>query len=35
MFPASIIAGSMGLEKKTYFEIAEPARQAPAVNFGS
>lgn len=35
MFPASIIAGNMGLEKKTYFEIAEPARQAPSVNFGS
>jgi len=34
MFPASIIAGSMGLEKKPYFEVSESAKTAPVVNFG-
>jgi LemA protein len=33
MFPASIIAGSMGLEKQDYFEIDEAARTAPKVSF--
>lgn len=33
MFPASIIAGSMGLEKQDYFEIDEAARTAPEVSF--
>ncbi len=33
MFPASIIASSMGLEKKDYFEVSETARQAPKVEF--
>lgn len=33
MFPASIIAGSMGFEKQDYFEIADAARTAPKVSF--
>lgn len=33
MFPGSIIASSMGLEKKDYFEVAESAKQAPKVEF--
>ncbi len=33
LFPGSIIAGNMGLEKKPYFEIAETARTAPKVVF--
>ncbi len=33
MFPGSIIASSMGLEKKDYFEISEAAKQAPKVEF--
>lgn len=35
MFPGSIIAGSMGFEKRDYFEIDETARENPAVDFGS
>ncbi|MGC9313246.1 MAG: LemA family protein [Sediminispirochaetaceae bacterium] len=35
MFPASIIAGSLGLEKKDYFEIDESARDNPQVDFSS
>lgn len=35
MFPASFIAGSLGLEKKDYFEIEETARDVPEVNFDS
>lgn len=34
-FPGSMIAGSMGFEKRDYFEIEETARTAPKVNFGS
>ena len=33
MFPASIVAGNMGFEKKSYFEIADSARTAPQVQF--
>jgi LemA protein len=33
-FPGSTIAGSMGFEKRDYFEIDESARIAPKVNFG-
>ena len=33
MFPASIIASSMALEKQDYFEVAESAKQAPKVEF--
>ena len=33
MFPASIIASSMALEKKDYFEVSESAKQAPKVEF--
>ncbi len=33
MFPASIVAGSMGMEKKDYFQIEESARTAPKVSF--
>ncbi len=33
MFPGSIIAGAMGLEKKPYFEISQEAREAPKVSF--
>ena len=32
-FPQSIIAGMMNAEARTYFEIAESARQAPVVDF--
>ncbi len=32
-FPASIIANQMGFEKKSYFEIAESAREVPKVSF--
>ncbi len=35
MFPSSIIAGNMGLEKKEYFEVSETAKEVPKVNFGS
>lgn len=35
MFPSSIIAGNMGLEKKPYFEVSDAAKEAPKVNFGS
>ncbi len=35
MFPGSIIAGSMGYEKRDYFEIEESARTVPTVNFDS
>lgn len=34
MFPTSIIAGNLGLEKQTYFEISEAARKTPKVDFG-
>jgi LemA protein len=33
-FPGSTIAGSMGFEKRDYFEIDESAKIAPKVNFG-
>ncbi len=33
MFPATIVAGSMGLEKQDYFEIADGVKDAPVVNF--
>ena len=33
MFPGSVIAGSMGLEKKVYFEISASAKEAPKVEF--
>jgi LemA protein len=32
-FPGSMIASSMGFEKRDYFEIEESARTAPRVNF--
>ncbi|MCL2792028.1 MAG: LemA family protein [Spirochaetaceae bacterium] len=32
-FPANIIAGHLGLERKPYFEIPEAAREAPVVSF--
>lgn len=35
MFPASIIAGSLGMEKRDYFEIDESARDNPQVDFSS
>lgn len=35
MFPSNMIAGSMGLEQRDYFEIEESARSAPKVDFGS
>jgi LemA protein len=35
MFPGSIIAGSMGYEKRDYFEIDDSARTVPTVDFGS
>ncbi len=35
MFPANIIAGSMGLEQRDYFEIEESARSNPQVDFSS
>jgi LemA protein len=34
-FPASIVAGMLGFEKKEYFEIEERAREVPEVDFGS
>ena len=34
MFPASAIAGSLGMEKREYFEIDESARSTPKVDFG-
>ena len=34
MFPSSIIAGSLGLEMREYFEIDESARSTPKVDFG-
>jgi len=33
MYPGSIIAGSLGMEKRSYFEIPDEARSAPAVSF--
>ncbi len=33
MFPANIVAGTLGLEKQDYFEIADEVRDAPVVNF--
>jgi LemA protein len=33
MFPASFVAGAMGLESLDYFEIDEVARSAPEVSF--
>jgi len=33
VFPGSVIAGSMGFEKKEYFEVAEPAKAVPKVEF--
>lgn len=35
MFPGSIIANMMGMEKQPYFEIEESARDVPEVDFGS
>jgi len=35
MFPGSIIANMMGMEKQPYFEIEESAREVPDVDFGS
>lgn len=32
-FPASIVAGQLGLEKRPYFEAEEAAQQAPKVKF--
>jgi LemA protein len=33
VFPGSVVAGSMGLEKQDYFEIEQGARTAPKVSF--
>ena len=33
-FPASVVAGMFGFEKRAYFEAAAGAEQAPTVNFG-
>ena len=33
VFPSSIVAGNMGFEKKSYFEIADSARAVPQVQF--
>ncbi len=33
-FPASMVAGMFGFEKRAYFEATAGAEQAPAVNFG-
>ncbi|MCF7942750.1 MAG: LemA family protein [Spirochaetia bacterium] len=33
VFPGSVVAGSMGLEKQDYFEIEQEARTAPKVSF--
>ena len=35
MFPGSIIAGMLGMEKRDYFEIEESAREVPEVDFDS
>jgi len=35
MFPGSIIAGMLGMEKQDYFEIEESARDVPEVDFDS
>ncbi len=35
MFPTSIIANSLGMEKQPYFEISEEARETPEVDFES
>ncbi len=35
MFPGSIIAGMLGMEKRDYFEIEESAREVPEVDFNS
>lgn len=35
MFPGSIIAGMLGMEKQDYFEIEESARELPDVDFDS
>ncbi|MFO7730675.1 MAG: LemA family protein [Spirochaetia bacterium] len=35
MFPGSIIATMMGMEKQPYFEIEESAREVPEVDFDS
>ncbi|MCF7949271.1 MAG: LemA family protein [Spirochaetia bacterium] len=35
MFPGSIIANMMGMEKQPYFEIEESAREVPEVDFSS
>ncbi len=35
MFPGSIIAGMLGMEKRDYFEIEESAREVPDVDFSS
>ncbi len=35
MFPGSIIAGMLGMEKRDYFEIEESARDVPEVDFNS
>ena len=32
-FPANVIAGMFGFDKKTYFEAAEDAQTAPKVEF--
>ncbi len=34
-FPASFVANRMGFEKQEYFEIEEPAREVPRVEFES
>jgi LemA protein len=34
MFPATIIAGMLGLQQKDYFEVSEDARETPEVDFG-
>ena len=33
MFPGSVIAGMLGMEKRDYFEIEESAREVPDVDF--
>lgn len=33
MFPSSIVAGRLGFEKKSYFEISDSARAVPQVQF--
>lgn len=35
MFPTSIIANNLGMEKQPYFEISEEARETPEVDFES